>query len=71
MEGKDQSTSTRGNGSDNFPLPQRSDSRTLRIGQDVGKDKTPVPLAKDARRDKKVHRIMSRLPDARQTEKKQ
>jgi len=71
VEGKDQSTSTGRNRSDNIPLPQRSDSRALRIGQDARKDKAPISLAKNARRNKTVHRIMPRLSDARQTEKKQ
>src|ERR1044071_1682031 len=71
MKGKNQSTPTRRNRSDNISLPQRPDSRALRNSQDAGKDKAPVPLAKDARRDKTVRRVMPRLSDARQTEKKQ
>src|ERR1044072_7081331 len=58
MERGNQSTPTRRNRSGNISLPQRSDSRTLRTSQDVRKDKAPISLAKDARRDKTVHRVM-------------
>ena len=71
IEGKDQSAPTRRDKSNNISLSQRSDSRTLRTSQDIRKDKTSVLLAKDVRRNKMVYRIISRLPDTRQTEKKQ
>lgn len=71
MEEPDQSSSTRRNRSDNLPLPQRSARRTLRPGQNVSKTEASIPLAKDVRRSKTVHRIMPSMSSSRKTKEEQ